>query len=818
MSNPFPLRYAHGNILVGRGRERGAIYRVNPISYPYLRDKGSWASRLQLFTHDVGANFSLYRVNREYPVEAYIQQVMAGLDNRYGTEKALRKFVEQQGSKIDDRRAYFPEFYLVPQIKTDASEGFGVSLGRDLEHAWFGMEELLGVHKFRSISKTEIKGLIDVEEEMHSTVTDRLPARRATTRELQWLFRRAGYRGLSEPPLDDNWEPNALVVETTDGRDVYEPLGTDMMSLGREPVQDAEGFLRVRTEEGIVWQALLYLGALPDDVLFPGESELLFSPLERASFPVDMVMHVEWENNSAAISRVQRKVRDADNVLDEEHGSAAGSKSWASEDDAYQARRLDKRLRKSDQPPLLRTSVSFAIGGCRTTAELKTRVAELRSLFGTTKLHLPINTQKRAFFDHLPRVDGGKVNHYRDWLTPLQFATLMPIATHDLGSKSGMYIGYVDRRGANTGHERPLFNDLRRAPRENRASAYLFAGTQGSGKTTAAEAFAIADALTGGQVVDVDPKPDHKLEEVDELQGRVEVVDLDDPDMYAGLLDPFLILPPSQQVDGACSYCMELLPSNSPPEWSTQVRKAAQVVAELEKPSSLALIDALSRAGAGDDAHAVADALGTWSASGLAKFAFSNGERQFIERKQVTVIRPSALVLPDVTVPRADYDQIEKLSVATLRLIAYFAMRLINDDRRIHKTLLLDEAHFLLSTPSGRRLISDIVRQGRAKFATLLLASQHITDPGEIVKLIGTFFVFGMETLDEARMVLELMNLDSSDDDLAQMIVEARQGKCFIKDIYGHIVRAQIEIPSPRLLRQLDTNPDSFGEVAHELA
>jgi hypothetical protein len=813
--NKFPLRYAHGNILVGRGAERGAIYRVNPISYPYLRDKGSWASRLQLFTHDVKADYSLYRVNREYEVEAYVQQALRNLDNRYKTEKLLRQFVEQHKDKINGRKAYFPEFYLIPRIVTEATDGFGVALGRDMERVRATAEDALGVGKLRPISKAEINGLIEAEEEMHATVTDRLPARRATTRELQWLFRRAAYRGHGEPPLDDYWEPNALVVETDDGHDAYVPLGTDMLSLGNEPIRNAEGFLQARTEEGVLWQAILYLGALPDETIFPGESEFLFTPLERASFPVDMVMHVEWEANSQAISRVQRKVRDADNVLSDEDESAAGAKSWASEDDARQARRLDMRLRRSDQPPLLRTSVSFAIGGCKTTNEVKAKISELRALFGTVKLWLPVGTQKRAFYDHLPRVDGGRVTHYRDWLTPLQFATLMPIATHDLGSRSGTYIGYVDRRSPKHGHERPLFNDLRRAPEENRASAYLLAGTQGSGKTTAAELMAVGDALSGGQIVDVDPKPDHHLEEVDELKGRVEVVDLDDPVMYAGLLDPFLVLPRSQVVDGAYSYFMELLPTNVPSTWGTQVRKAAQVVAEMEKPCAQAVIDLLMRTSAGEDANAAGDALGTRAAAGLARLAFSNGERQFIDRAQVTVIRPSALVLPDSMVSRADYDEIERLSVATLRLIAYFAMRLINNDRTIHKTLLLDEAHFLLATPSGRRLIWDIVRQGRAKFATSLIASQHIADPGEIVKLIGTFYIFGMETLEEARDALALLNLDPDNDELAQMIVEAREGKCFVKDIWGHVVRAQIDVSSPRLLRQLNTNP---AERARQMA
>ena len=63
-----------------------------------------------------------------------------------------------------------------------------------------------------------------------------MPLRRATTREVQWLLRRAACRGLAEPVLDDFWEPNALVVETADGRPAYEPLQTDLVRHVNAPI------------------------------------------------------------------------------------------------------------------------------------------------------------------------------------------------------------------------------------------------------------------------------------------------------------------------------------------------------------------------------------------------------------------------------------------------------------------------------------------------------------------------------------------------------------------------------------------------------
>ena len=65
----------------------------------------------------------------------------------------------------------------------------------------------------------------------------------------------------------------------------------------------------------------------------------------------------------------------------------------------------------------------------------------------------------------------------------------------------------------------------------------------------------------------------------------------------------------------------------------------------------------------------------------------------------MTTIKARGLSLPPPGSPRADYDQAERLGVATLKLIAAYAMRLVAGDRSVHKVVLFDEAWFLLASP-----------------------------------------------------------------------------------------------------------------------
>ncbi len=140
---------------------------------------------------------------------------------------------------------------------------------------------------------------------------------------------------------------------------------------------------------------------------------------------------------------------------------------------------------------------------------------------------------------------AATVRDYADVLTIEQFGALMPIATHEarLGER-GVYIGRTLAGGS-----RPVRFDITEASRTGRPPSILLAGTLGSGKTIAAELLAFQAERRGSLVVDVDPKPDHNLEGLPELDGRVHVIELSGDDRYRGLLDPLAVAPEALRED-----------------------------------------------------------------------------------------------------------------------------------------------------------------------------------------------------------------------------------------------------------------------------
>ncbi len=173
----------------------------------------------------------------------------------------------------------------------------------------------------------------------------------------------------------------------------------------------------------------------------------------------------------------------------------------------------------------------------------------------------------------------------------------------------------------------------------------------------------------------------------------------------------------------------------------------------------------------------------------------------------VITIRMPGLTLPDPGASRETWTRAERVSVATLSLVAALCLRLVSGNRRRHKIVLLDEASFLLGSTQGRALLNRLVRMGRAMNATVLLATQLLGDLGELAELIGTWFLFGQASPVEAERGLAQLGLDPTDTGLRARPTEYRRGRCLMRDLDGRVGELQVDLVFPELLAALETGP-----------
>lgn len=173
----------------------------------------------------------------------------------------------------------------------------------------------------------------------------------------------------------------------------------------------------------------------------------------------------------------------------------------------------------------------------------------------------------------------------------------------------------------------------------------------------------------------------------------------------------------------------------------------------------------------------------------------------------VITIRTPGLTLPDPGASRETYTRAERVSVATLTLVAAKALRLVSSNRQRHKIVLLDEAWFLLASTQGRLLLNRLMRLARSMNATILLATQRLADLGDLSELVGVFFIFGQDSIPEGERALAMIGLDPKDAALRALLLEARQGLCLMRDLDGRVGEVQFDTVFPELLAALDTTP-----------
>lgn len=771
------LSYARANLLFGPGGEVMALFRLDAVAYPLLSNADKWATlgRVERLAHVVQNDFSLWRVYR----------------------------------RAGDVGGRLPESYLGVNLR-DAPSGFGRALLARADRARAVLAGLGDRRRGPALGAELLHEMAEAEQQLHERLASIVGLRRAHTRELEWLLRRAPLRGVAEPRTEAVWKPDALVIEDPTGEAVYEPLGWDLWRLPAAVLHESPDHppsLHVASDEHDGYQALLCLGALAEEPVFPGPAaELLHAPLDGLPFPVDAVVHARWLGNREALGQVNRRIVDAEQTYRDQLQSAHGP-AWRADDDRTLAREYEQVLQSGARPPMLYASISLAIGaGDR--EELERRVEHTRQAFGEVELFRPRGIQDALWLDHLPRVDGGRVPDYVGQVTAEQFGAMVPVATTLVGDERGVRIGHTTG-----GLRAPVVYDVTAAPRWNLPAAVGMAGPTGSGKTFLAQSIALQALLDGSVVHDFDPKHDHGWENVPELGDRLEVLTLGGPDTQPGALDPLVVAPDELCEDLALSYLLELLP-DPPASWEHALARSVRDVAAAPHPSTRGVLDRLRRLD-GTAGAEVADALDVIAEVGLGRLGFGPPRHEPVDATipGLTTLRVAGLTLPVEGIPRSSYSRTERISVATLSLVTAKTLRLVSLDKATHKVVIIDEAWFLFSTPVGRALLNRLLRYARAYNATIVLITQLLEDLEILSDLVRVWWMYGHDSDEQVRLQLRIAGVEATDARVQRLRAWAT-GRALMRDHHGRVAEVQIDPLSEDLLRQFNTTPGPMEMVA----
>ncbi|MEG7637886.1 ATP-binding protein [Enterococcus casseliflavus] len=584
----------------------------------------------------------------------------------------------------------------------------------------------------------------------------------------------------------------------------------DLLKPTRSLIEENQRYLKIQNETATSYVAYFTIDSIVGELDFPS-NEIFYFQQQQFDFSIDTSMNVEIVPNKKALSTVRNKkkeLKDLDN-----HAWSSDNETGSNVLDALEdVSELESEL---DQTKESMYKLSYVIRvAADSYEELRRRCNEVKDYYDdwSIKLVRPFGDMMGLSSEFLP-ASKRYINDYVQYVTSDFLAGLGFGASQMLGETDGIYIGYNLDTGKNVYLKPSLASQGVKGSVTN-ALATAFLGSLGGGKSFSNNLLVYYSVLFGAQALIIDPKGERSFwkENLPEIAGEINIVNLTSDRENQGLLDPYVLMTLKKDAESLAIDILTFLTgiSSRDGERFPLLRKAIRSVTQQENSGLLLVIDELRK----DDnplSHSIADHIESFTDYDFAHLLFSDGSvKQSISlTKQLNILQIADLVLPDAQTNFIEYTTMELLSVAMLIVISTFALDFIYSDRQTFKIVDLDEAWSILQVAQGKALSNRLVRAGRAMNAAVFFVTQNADDliDEKLKNNIGLKFAFRSTDIHEIKKILEFFNVDQEDEDNQQRLRELENGQCLMQDLYGRVGTIQVHPVFEELFHAFDTRP-----------
>ena len=584
----------------------------------------------------------------------------------------------------------------------------------------------------------------------------------------------------------------------------------DLLKPTRSLIEENQRYLKIQNETATSYVAYFTIDSIVGELDFPS-NEIFYFQQQQFDFSIDTSMNVEIVPNKKALSTVRNKkkeLKDLDN-----HAWSSDNETGSNVLDALEdVSELESEL---DQTKESMYKLSYVIRvAADSYEELRRRCNEVKDYYDdwSIKLVRPFGDMMGLSSEFLP-ASKRYINDYVQYVTSDFLAGLGFGASQMLGETDGIYIGYNLDTGKNVYLKPSLASQGVKGSVTN-ALATAFLGSLGGGKSFSNNLLVYYSVLFGAQALIIDPKGERSFwkENLPEIAGEINIVNLTSDRENQGLLDPYVLMTLKKDAESLAIDILTFLTgiSSRDGERFPLLRKAIRSVTQQENSGLLLVIDELRK----DDnplSHSIADHIESFTDYDFAHLLFSDGSvKQSISlTKQLNILQIADLVLPDAQTNFTEYTTMELLSVAMLIVISTFALDFIYSDRQTFKIVDLDEAWSILQVAQGKALSNRLVRAGRAMNAAVFFVTQNADDliDEKLKNNIGLKFAFRSTHIHEIKKILEFFNVDQEDEDNQQRLRELENGQCLMQDLYGRVGTIQVHPVFEELFHAFDTRP-----------
>lgn len=797
----LPTRFLCDHLTLTYEGTAHATWEITPPTYTRLARRGaiSWHGATTSALMAMPLEIMLSGICQPVPASAVAAAMRAGVTNPGWLEE-----VADAERRLENTRMYERRVYATAELPRGKQSQVELALGSAVARVG---------RRFRlpplPVRAREIDSCLAQADQIEALMSAFLGGRVTPVRNgtLQWLYARAGLRGIAAEPREGQY------------RDIRPRVTQDREQLMRGPsltrlrpphlfeggTKEDEGrgrrrnYLRADTDQVTCFQTLAVLADIPAEWDVPGGGGEILADLDRVGFPLDWCVRLRPRRNSDAQRDIRGKMRKLGGQYDEYRGDLAGAPPTlqAALDDL-----AAELVALQDQPgaPEYKATFVFAIGA-PDLAELERRADKLRGVLsaGDYSLERPTGDQRALWGAMLPGATcPTAINDYTEYLLPKAVAGCAPFTGSGLGDPRGALLATnLDAHLGGVVLFDPAYGPAMPSTEGGpRSGSFGMCGQLGSGKSQTLKTIIDQVLSRGGQVVVTDRT---NMDGVGEYGRMIPVLPPGTRHQTlrvgrdAVAMDPIRMFQ-GDEADRYATGFLTILTATAPrsargaliQEGVTYVRERGgrleDVVIWLETPGNHAEADR-------PDARELGRLIRhSTKGNAMAQVAFGHGEPVELDADFILFHAPGLALPNEDELKRPDEltpDQV--FSIALLYLINCVARHVAFRDRDRYTMVVVDEGYALKASPQGRQLLFDIAKNGRKENAGLAFIT-HLPGeiPPEVSDTFGVRFLFRVSR-EHAAECLRWIHMEPSaaNVDLIDEAMGRAAGECLFLDRWG---------------------------------
>ncbi|MGO3089951.1 MAG: ATP-binding protein [Galactobacter sp.] len=824
----LPVTDLTRNLVLTRSGTIWATWRLQALSYGYRSTKEKFQIKraheelFQAFRGEV----MISALTATLDPTSVAEQMLTGVDLDSSPEWAAE--VAETLDMLEDAQPGTRTFWLSVPLKAGGAAEWTRRQWEVLKHE---ISEPLGLPRVAPAPKVIRDALLKVER-IHAQIPAKFNARPATPAEHVWAALHHQNRGLQIDEVVPSPSPDAAIVDDAFGHRGYpepyvEPAGTD--ENGRNLPVYGRRWVKVVAEETPSYQVLQAISAMPQGGFeFPGGEWM--AQADEMPFPVDWVWRMKVE--SAAKAKVANKK--AENRYHAQMGERTDDdRMTGSADDldetAANIAEMQSQLNRSAAEVKVATAVIFAVGAS-TADEARDNGRILKDAYKEMEVRLetPLGQQQEILWQqmHIGTPTAPIVTSLRHHTTGWNLAGAVPITNNALGGSTGMLLGW----NISAGMPSPVLFDLEAQVMGNHSACFAISAELGAGKTFTLKRVEGDTIDRGGRAVAIDRSSTRELAQYGRSITDCVSIDIGTPE-YS--LDPLRMLGPVEGAPYVESLAAMLFNVRLTDDEGVVLAETLhpEYLAEHEVDSMSALLRHLLSS-EDDVARKVGRSMRAIDSRKFGRVLFDEALPTMPLDSQGLVFCTHDLVLPTPEEISSEhlFSQLGPDKIfgrALYALIAKLAQRICFSSRSDLAGFFAPEAHHLTSNQQGIEIVNTFIKEGRKAKAFMGMDSHDPDEFGSSANLIPTRLVMRHTDKDMARKCLKWLNLDPTDDELAERIqnfaplgsdgvtvMAGREGEGLMLDPFRNVGMLQVTPPA-RKERQIaiSSTPEESRQV-----